>query len=158
MKKLFLTAAFCIPASIGFAQANLISYEDLKYILHNNLMKADTFLASKGYTVKDKNDKKKTRDYYLATQNGTHVDLQMRADGRKLTMELETNDISQYNMIVNSISQYINKQASTPDMQAFVVKDLCSIYVTALDSVHYNPMKKDYDMQIVADKNVTAID
>ena len=158
MKKLFLTAIFCVLSALCFAQANLISYEDLKYLLHNNLMRADTFMAAKGYTIKSKNDKKKTREFYLATQNGTHVSLIMRADGKRLTMELETNDISQYGMINNSVSQYINKQSSTPDMQAYIVKDLCSIYITATDSVPFDPMKKDYDMQIVADKNVTAID
>src|ERR1700743_1541021 len=134
MKKLLFTAVACVASTCCFAQSNLISYEDMKYLLHNNLMRADTFLTAKGYTIKSKNDKKKIREYYLATQNGTHVDLQMRADGKRLTMELETNDISQYNTINSSVSQYVNKQASTPDMQAYIVKDLCSIYITATDS------------------------
>jgi len=158
MKKMLLTATLCILSVCCFAQSNLVSIEDVKYLLHNNLSRADTFLTAKGYTIKSKNEKKKTREYYLATRNGTHVDLIIRADGKRLTMELETNDISQYNTINSSISQYVNKQSSTPDMQTFIVKDLCTFYITTSDSFPYDPMKKDYVMQIVADKNVTAID
>jgi len=135
----------------------LISYEDMKYILHNNLLHADTFLMSKGYTLKVKDDKKKTREYTLAIKGGTHVDLTLRADGKRLFIDLETNELGQYNLINNSISQYINKAGSTADVQTYVIKDLCSIYITVNDTMPYDPMKRDYDMQIVADKSVTAI-
>ena len=135
----------------------MISYEDMKYILHNNLLHADTFLMSKGYTLKVKDDKKKTREYTLAIKGGTHVDLTLRADGKRLFIDLETNELGQYNLINNSISQYINKAGSTADVQTYVIKDLCSIYITVNDTMPYDPMKRDYDMQIVADKSVTAI-
>ena len=65
-------------------------------------------------------------------------------------------DVTQYNLINNSISQYINKSSSTPEVQTYTVKDLCSIYITVNDTMPYDPLKRDYDMQIVADKNVTA--
>jgi hypothetical protein len=156
MKKILLSIVFICSGILCFAQTNLISYEDMKYLLHNNLLHADTFLMAKGYTVRSKNDKTKNREYVLPINGGTHVDLTLRADGKKLFMEIETNEISQYNLINNSISQYINKAGSIGDVQTYTVKDLCNIYITVTDAVPYDPMKKDYDMQIVADKNVTA--
>jgi len=156
--KVFILGIVLVGSTLlCFGQSSLISYEDIKYTLHNNLQHADTFFMAKGYSIKVKDDKKKTREYVLAIKGGTHVDLILRADGKRLFMDLETNEISQYNLINNSISQYINKAGSTQDIQTYVVKDLCSIYITVNDTMPYDPMKRDYDMQIVADKNVTAI-
>ena len=157
MKKLFLSTVLVCSGILCFAQSNLISYEDMKYLLHNNLAHADTFLTAKGYSIRSKSDKIKNREYVMATKGGTHVDLTMRADGKKLFMELETNELSQYDLINNSISQYINKAGAIGDVQTYIIKDLCNIYITVTDAIPYDPMKKDYSMQIVADKNVTAI-
>ncbi len=156
MKTALLTVMLICSGILCFAQTNLISYEDMKYLLHNNLLHADTFLTAKGYTLKSKNDKTKNREYLLTIKGGTHVDLTLRADGKKLFMEIETNEVGQYNLINNSISQYINKAGSIGDVQTYVIKDLCNIYITVTDAVPYDPMKKVYDMQIVADKNVIA--
>jgi hypothetical protein len=156
MKAILLFITLTGSTALCFGQANLISYEDMKYLLHNNLEHADTFLMSKGYALKSKNEKKKTREYTLSIKGGTHVDLTLRADGKRLFMDLETNEVGQYNLINNSISQYINKSGSTPEVQTYTVKDLCSIYITVNDAMPYDPLKRDYDMQIVADKNVTA--
>lgn len=71
-------------------------------------------------------------------------------------MEIETNELEQYNLINNSISQYLNKSGSNGDVQIYTVKDFGSIYITVNDTNPYNPLKRDYVMQIVADKNVTA--
>ena len=157
MKTLFLTIALIFSVFFCFAQSNLVSYEDLKYLLHNNLTHADTFFTAKGYALKSKNDKTKNREYSLAIKGGTYVNVHLRADGKKLFMEIETNELSQYNLINNSISQYINKAGSVGDVQTYSVKDLCNIYITIGDTVPYSPLRKDYDMQIVADKNVIAL-
>jgi len=156
MKTTLLTATLIFSSIFCFAQTNLISYEDLKYLLHNNLLQADTFLMAKGYTLKSKNDKTKNREYNLPIKGGTFVSLHLRADGKKLFIDMETNELSQYNLINNSISQYLNKAGSTGDVQTYTIKDLCNIYITVTDMVPYDPIRKDYDMQIVADKNVTA--
>jgi len=156
MKALFVSFFVLCSVNYGFAQSKLISYDDLKYLLHNNLQKADTFLMAKGYQLKSKNEKTRNREYRIANAGGTYVDLHLRADGKRLFIELETDDISQYDLINSSISQYLNKAASVGDVQAYFVKDLCNIYITINDTVPYSPLKKDYDMQIVADKNVTA--
>jgi len=156
MKAILLSLVLVGSAVLCFGQSNLISYEDMKYILHNNLEHADTFLMAKGYTIKSRNEKKKTREYTLLVRGGTHVDLTLRADGKRLFMDLETNELGQYDLINNSISQYLNKASSIGDVQVYTIKDLCTVYITANDSMPYNPLKRDYDMQIVADKNVTA--
>ncbi|MEB0261351.1 MULTISPECIES: hypothetical protein [unclassified Mucilaginibacter] len=44
MKKLLLSIMFFCFATTGYSQTNLISYDDLSYLLHNNINKADTFL------------------------------------------------------------------------------------------------------------------
>src|SRR5476651_1254165 len=105
MKPFFLSIALIASTLLCFGQSNLVSYEDIKYILHNNLQHADTFLMAKGYTLKVKNDKAKNREYTLAKKGGTHVDLFLRGNGKKLFMDLETNEVGQYNLINNSIAQ-----------------------------------------------------
>jgi hypothetical protein len=154
MKRIICGLALMLGASMGFAQTRLVSMEDVKYLLHNNLLHADTFLTAKGFTVKARNDKKKNREYLLTIKGGTFVNLKMRQDGKKIFIELETNELSQYDLINSSISQYINKAGSIGDVQAYYLKELCNIYITVTDAIPYDPLKKDYDMQIVADKNV----
>ena len=156
MKVILLGFFLFCSINFSFAQTRLISYDDLKYLLHNNLQKADTFLVAKGYQLKTKNEKTRNREYRLSTEGGTYIDIHLRADGKRLFIELETDEVSQYDLINSSISQYLNKAGSSGDVQAYFVKDLCNIYITINDTVPYSPLKKDYDMQIVADKNVTA--
>lgn len=156
MKKLLLsTLLFCF-ASACFAQTNLISYDDLSYLLHNNINKADTFFVSKGYTLTKKDEKKNLRKYDLKIPGGTYVSNNVRVDGRRMYIEMETNELGQYNMIYNSISQYVNKESTTPDVQTFVVKDLGTIYIMVNDSVPYNPTRREYTIRLVADKGITA--
>jgi hypothetical protein len=157
MKKLLMGIFFTCTTCLCFGQKNLISYEDLKYLLHNNLQDDDAFLAAKGYKA-EINDKAKTREYNMQLQGNTHVTLTIRADGKKQYMEIETDDVTQYNLINNSISQYLNKEGSIGDVQTYWIKNLCNIYITVTDTKPYNPLKKDYVMQIVPDKHVTTYD
>jgi hypothetical protein len=157
MKKLLLIIAilFCSGAAC-FAQSNLVSYDDLSYLLHNNINRADTFFISKGYTLAEKNIKKNTRKYTLSIPGGTYSNVNVRIDGRRLFLEIETNELQQYNLLYNSIADYLNKATSTADVQAYTVKDLGSIYVMVNDAVPYNPLRRVYDIQIVSDKAITA--
>ncbi|MET3979860.1 hypothetical protein ABIB62_002798 [Mucilaginibacter sp. UYP25] len=156
MKKLLFSVIFFCFATAGFAQTNLISYDDLSYLLHNNINKADTFFMAKGYTLTKKDEKKNTRKYDLKIPGGTYVTNSIRVDGRRMYIEMETNELGQYNMIYNSVSQYINKESSTPDVQTIVVKDLGTIYIMVNDAVPYNPIRREYTFRIVADKWITA--
>ncbi|OOQ62175.1 hypothetical protein [Mucilaginibacter pedocola] len=156
MKKLFLTVILFLSTITCFAQSNLVSYDDLSYLLRNNINHADTFFISKGYTLAEKNIKKNTRKYTLAIPGGTYNNVNVRIDGRRLFIEIETNELQQYNLIYNSIADYLNKAGSTADVQTYVVKDLGSIYIMVNDAVPYNPLRRVYDIQIVSDRVVTA--
>ncbi|MEO7212177.1 hypothetical protein [Mucilaginibacter sp.] len=157
MKKLLLITAILFCSGVAcLAQSKLISYDDLSYLLHNNINKADTFFTSKGYTLAEKNIKKNTRKYTLAIPGGTYSNVNVRIDGRRLFLEIETNELQQYNLLYNSIADYLNKATSTADVQAYTVKDLGSIYVMVNDAVPYNPLRRVYDIQIVSDKAITA--
>jgi len=159
MKKYLLVILFLFFSSSAlFAQQKLLSYDDVKYLLHINLNSADTFLIAKGYTLQKKDDKKKTRKYTLATTSGSYVNLTNRTDGRRVFMELETNEPGQYNLIYNSIAQYVDAQASAPDMQAFKVKDLGMIYVMVNDVTPYNPLRRLYTIQIASEAGITSYD
>jgi len=142
----------------GFAQGKLISYEEIQLMLHNNINRNDSLLLGKGYTQKSKNEKKRTREYTLATNRGTFINLTLRADGRRLFMELSTNDIQQHDVLLSSIAQYPHKEEKMGDMDIYVLKDLGSIYITQTENVPYDPMKKNYLIQIAPDKNVMAYD
>jgi hypothetical protein len=155
MKKLFLLAFFTVSATFCFGQKNLLSYDDLKYLLINNLQKTDTFMMAKGYQVKVKNTKTNNRTY-SSVSGDLHVDINVRSDGKRLMIEIETNVISQYDLIHNSIAQYLNKESTTADVQTYVVKDLGTIYVTVNDTSPYDPLKREYDIHVVPDKRITA--
>lgn len=158
MKKFILGVILTCSTCLCFAQKTLIGYEDIKYLVSNNIQRADTFLLAKGFSVKTKNEKKKTREYTLALTDGTHVNVNFRVDGRRLFMELETNSIAQYDLVKNSISQYINTTGNMGDVQTYAVRELGNIYITVNDSQPYNPLRRDYVMQIVPDKSITAYD
>lgn len=158
MKKILITAIISCLACTGFAQGKLISYEEINFMLHNNINRDDSLLLGKGYTQKSKNEKKRTREYTLATNRGTFINLILRADGRRLFMELSTNDIQQHDVLMSSIGQYPHKKETMGDMDIYVLKDLGSIYVTQTENVPYDPMKKNYLIQIAPEKNVMAFD
>ena len=158
MKKILITAIISCLAYTGFAQGKLISYEEIQFMLHNNINRDDSLLLGKGYTQKSKNEKKRTREYTLATNRGTYINLTMRADGRRLFMELATNDIQQHDVLMSSIGQYPHKTETMGDMEIYILKDLGSIYITQTENVPYDPMKKNYLIQIAPDKNVMAYD
>ncbi len=90
-------------------------------------------------------------------QGGTKSAIELRADGKKIFVEIETDDISQYNMIHNSIAQFLIKaDTGTSDIQAYDVKDLGNIYISINETVPYSPIKKDYDIHLVANKHITS--
>lgn len=157
MKKLLLTTLIICSSMLCFAQQSLLSYEDIKYLLHNDLASADTFLTAKGYAIKTKNQKKKFNEYTLPIKGGTFVNVNVRADGRRMFIDMQTTEIAQLNLIQNSISQYLNKESITgADILTYTIKNMATIYITTNDTVPYSPIRKNYDIQIVADKNVTA--
>jgi predicted house-cleaning NTP pyrophosphatase (Maf/HAM1 superfamily) len=156
MKKLLVATILLGCTSLCFGQKNLISYDDIKYLLQNNLNMADTFLVAKGYLIAKKDNKTKNRKYSVTFRDGTYSNLDLRSDGKRLFIEIETNELSQYNLIRESISQYLTKDSQIVDVQVYAMKDLGSIYITVNDIAPYNPIKKDYDIHIVGDKSITA--
>ncbi len=157
MKNLLITLILSCLAYVGFAQGKLISYEEVNLMLHNNINRNDSLLLGKGYTQKAKNEKKKTREYTLATNRGTFVNVALRADGRRMFIELETNDNQQFDVLISSIKQYPYKRDDVGDMEVYVLKDLGSIYITSNDNTP-DPLKKYHLIQIAPDKNVMAFD
>lgn len=156
MKKSLIAALLLFATSVCFAQSKLVSYDDLSYLLHNNIDKADTFFVTKGFDLVKKDIKKKTRQYSLQIPGGTYANFNLRNDGRRMFIEIVTNELPQYNLIYNSISQYVDSTSTSADMQAFKVKDLGMIYVMSQDAVPYNPLRRVYTIQIAPDKGITA--
>jgi len=78
----------------------------------------------------------------MTTQSGSFVNINMRSDGKRLFIEIETNEIDQYNLVRESISQYLDKETMGSGIQSYSVKDLGTIYITINDTVPYNPIKK----------------
>jgi predicted house-cleaning NTP pyrophosphatase (Maf/HAM1 superfamily) len=158
VKNFFLTLIFISCAATGFCQKNLVSYDDIKYLLHNNLLRADTFLVARGYIIAKKDNKSKNREYTMTLNDGAYVNINMRSDGKRLFIEIDTDEIGQYNLLRESISEYLNKDSAAAGIQSYSVKELGNIYIIINDTVPYSPIKKDYDIQVVGDKNITAYD
>ncbi len=112
-------------------------------------------MMAKGYEITVKNDKNNNR-IYSSVSGDLHIDINVRIDGKRLMVEIETNVLSQYDLIHNSIAQYLNKESTTVDVQTYVVKELGTIYITVTDTSPYNPLKREYDIHIVPDKRITA--
>ncbi|MFD0794143.1 hypothetical protein ACFQZX_10980 [Mucilaginibacter litoreus] len=156
MKKLLLSGLVLFFTVQAFAQAKLLSYDDINYLLHNNISKADTFFNAKGYTLAKKDEKKKLRSYALNINGGTYNKVNLRSDGKRLYIEIDTNEPAQYNMIYNSIAQYVDKQSTNDDVQLFKVKDVGEIYIMTNDGGALSPIRKEYYIRIASDKSITA--
>jgi hypothetical protein len=112
-------------------------------------------MTAKGYSTENINAKSKNRSYE-AKKGNDYVNVDMRIDGKRLFIEIITNEIEQYDLIHNSIAQYIKKDAMNGDVQTYLVKDLGTIYITVNDTAPYDPLKKEYDIHVVAEKHITA--
>ncbi|RYY06079.1 MAG: hypothetical protein EOP43_07310 [Sphingobacteriaceae bacterium] len=156
MKKLTIILFLVCFSASGFAQKQLISYDDLRFILHNGLMQANSFLTAKGYSVVIKNNNTKNRKYSFTFKDHSYININARSDGKRLFLDIETNYFGQYNLIQESIKQYINNDSMLADIQTYEVKDLGNIYITMKDTQPYNPLTKDYDIQVVSDRRVTT--
>ena len=158
MKKILIGIAALLVSISVFGQQRLLSYEDVNYLIRNNIAGADTFMISKGYTKLAAKPNDKVKKYLLIQPDQTKSEVTLRPDGRRVYISIETNVLEQYNLILNSISQYKTKSAElAPDVTSYDVKNLGNIYITISDSVPYNPIRRDYDIQIVPDKNIVAI-
>jgi hypothetical protein len=154
MKKILLTLILMLSVTLCFAQRGLVSYEDIKFMLHNNLQQVDTFLTIKGYIPVKKDNTTKIRQYTITAPGDTHTDINVRLDGKRMFIEIQTNQISQYNAIHDSIIQFLDKNSMAAGVQTYGVKGLGSIYITVEDNTG-DPLKKDYDIQIAGDKHIT---
>jgi predicted house-cleaning NTP pyrophosphatase (Maf/HAM1 superfamily) len=155
MKTLLLSVLILFSVNACFGQKSSLSYDDLKFLVQNNLMQADTFMMAKGYIIAKKDLNTKNRKYTSTLQGNVYTNISIRLDGKKLFVEIETNELEQYNLIHESIAQFIDKDSMTAGVQAYVIKDLGNIYIT-VDDANPDPLKKDYDIQVVADKHNTA--
>jgi hypothetical protein len=113
-------------------------------------------LVAKGYIIAKKDNDAKNRKYALTLPGGTHNNISLRADGRRLFIKIKTKELNQYNLIRESISQYLIKDGMRADVQTYTVKELGNIYITINDTMPYDPIRKDYDIQVVGDKHITA--
>ena len=150
-----MVAVLCCLSLFCQAQQKLLSYEDLLYLVTNNLQKADDFMQAKGYThIKVK--KAGNLKYHMALPDNTVSDVEIRADGKRLYVYIATDDLQQLNLLNNSIAPYISKTEDVSGVLSYKVKDLGDIYIMVTDKVPFNPIKKDYDIRLVSDKNITS--
>lgn len=154
MKKLFLLAALCCITVLSYAQQKFLSYEDIVYLETNNLHKIDDFMQSKGYTA----IKTKTQENlkFMLKTGGNTSEIEIRTDGRRVYIYIATDEIQQLTLLNNSIQPYLQGTEEESGITIYKVKDLGSIYITSNDKVPYSPIKRDYDIRIVSDKNITA--
>lgn len=112
-------------------------------------------MMAKEYLSTGKNNNTKNRSYKSETVSN-HIDVDIRLDGKRLFIEIQTNVLEQYDLIYNSIAQYVSKDAVSADVQTYVVKDFGTIYITVNDTAPYDPLKREYDIHIVSDKHITT--
>ncbi|MBS7565237.1 hypothetical protein KHS38_12560 [Mucilaginibacter sp. Bleaf8] len=154
--KISIIAILLIITSACTAQ-QLLSYDDFTFILTNNLQRDDAFIQSKGYVpIVTKKQREGHKKYTLQLPNGYSSEVEIRADGKRLNINIFTDYPDQYNLVTNSIAPYVLSKESNEDILSYRVKDLGNIYVVVTDKAPYNPLRKDYAIRIVADKDITA--
>jgi hypothetical protein len=155
MNKFLLAVIFCFCSISVMAQQNLLGYEDLTYIITNNQRQVGDFMESKGYSVL-KTKKTGNQKYTLRLSANTQSDIEIRWDARRVYIYIATDELQQVNLLIQSISPYLLSQEETSGVMNYKVKDLGNIYLMTNDKVPYNPVRKDYDIRIVSDKNITT--
>jgi len=155
MKKILVLVSLCLSSFLCHAQQNLLGYDDFVYLINNNLQKADDFMQSKGY---DKIPVKKAGNlkYHLSISGGTTSDVEIRADGKRLYIYIATDELQQLNLVNNSITLFLLSKEENSGITNYKVKDLGNIYIMINEKVPFSPIRKDYDIRIVSDKNITA--
>jgi outer membrane lipoprotein-sorting protein len=154
MRNLLLVAAFCFISVWCRAQQKLLSYDDLAYMITNNLQRTDSFMQSKGYTKVAVN-KVGNLKFNLKMPGSTTSEVTIRSDGKRVYIYITTDELQQYNLINNSIAPYLLSREETMGVQAYRVKDLGIIYILINEKVPYSPINKDYDIQLVSDPTIT---
>lgn len=155
MKKLFILVSLCLSSFLCKAQQNLLAYDDFVYLITNNLQRADDFMQSKGYT-KLKTKKAGNLKYHMALPGNSALDVEIRADGKRLYIYIATDELQQLNLVNNSIEPFLISKDDNSGITNYKVEDLGNIYIMISDKVPFNPIKKDYDIRIVSDRNITA--
>jgi len=154
IKKLLLLTALCCFTALAYGQQKFLSYDDLVYLETNNLQKAGNFMQSKGYSPLKS---KKQGNLKFTLQSGVNTSqVEIRSDGRRVYIYIATDEIQQFNLLYNSILPYLESTEENSGITIYKVKDLGIIYTTSNDKVPYSPIKRDYDISIVSDKNITA--
>lgn len=111
-------------------------------------------MQSKGYSAVK--TKKQGNLKYILTSAGNTSEIEIRSDGKRVYIYIATDEIQQLNLLNNSIEPYLSSKEENSGILTYKVKDLGNIYITSNDKVPYNPIKRDYDIRIVSDKNITA--
>ncbi len=155
MKKALLFLALCLAALTSQAQQKLLAYDDFVFIINNNLQKSDDFMISKGYT-KVKTKKQGNQKYHLDLPGSSTSDVEIRMDGRRIYIYIATDELQQLNLVNNSIAPFLVSKEDISGITNYRVKDLGNVYEQIIDKVPFNPIKKDYDIRIVSDKNITT--
>ncbi len=155
MNKVLLLGALCLAAFTGHAQQKLLAYDDFVYIINNNLQKSNDFMISKGYTAV-KTKKQGNQKYHLDLPDNSTSDVEIRMDGRRIYIYIATDELQQLNLVNNSIAPYLISKEDISGITNYRVRDLGNVYEQIIDKVPFNPIKKDYDIRIVSDKNITT--
>jgi len=155
MKKALLFWALSLAALASHAQQKLLAYDDFVFIINNNLQKSDDFMVSKGYT-KVKTKKQGNQKYHLDLPGNNTSDVEIRIDGRRIYIYIATDELQQLNLVNNSIAPFLISQEDISGITNYRVRDLGNVYEQIIDKVPFNPIKKDYDIRIVSDKNITT--
>lgn len=155
MNKVLLLGALCLAAFTSHAQQKLLAYDDFVYIINNNLQKSNDFMISKGYTAV-KTKKQGNQKYHLDLPDNSTSDVEIRMDGRRIYIYIATDELQQLNLVNNSIAPYLISREDISGITNYRVRDLGNVYEQIIDKVPFNPIKKDYDIRIVSDKNITT--
>lgn len=144
----------CCFTALAHGQQKFLSYEDLVYLETNNLQKANDFMQSKGYSPLK--SKKQGNLQFILHSGGNTSEVEIRSDGKRVYIYIKTDEIQQYNLLYNSIQPYLENTEENSGITIYKVKDLGVIYATSNDKMPYSPLKRDYDISVVSDKNITA--
>ncbi|RYE35815.1 MAG: hypothetical protein EOP42_05605 [Sphingobacteriaceae bacterium] len=108
-----------ITANCCSAQKQLLSYQDLQYIIQNNTAAVTGFLQQKDYRLQNSGNGQ-TRFYGLIADDD-YNDFNFSTQGKHNTVTLLTTDTQQIEIIENSLKNYTYK--NTKNGKAYRIKN-----------------------------------
>lgn len=103
--KTVLTGIFSFTIVMCSAQKQLLTYQDLQYVMQNNIPSISSFLQQKDYHLQPSFGDNETR-FFTLFADIDYTDISVKANSRHTIVHLSTTDLAQVDLIQKALVNY----------------------------------------------------